>query len=122
MLLWLRLSWSEGAKRGTEGRLMAMTQTEIVRKTETAATVFRGLAWLVALVGVVWAASWVWFGFTATEPWIYGGILIEEDWESIAIGFLGAAITLVYTALAWAVATLLAGVAGYVGAKAARGA
>jgi len=75
---------------------------------------------LVALVGIVWATGWVLFGFTAVEPWWFWGAKIEESWESILFGFLGAALVLIYTSVVWAALQLGSGVAAYIGAKAGR--
>ena len=97
-----------------------MEQNEIVEKMGTVAVVLRGVAWLVALVGFVWAVGWVLFGFTATEPWWFWGAKIDENWESVMFGFLGAGLVLIYTAVVWSVLQLGGGVAAYIGVKAAR--
>jgi hypothetical protein len=91
---------------------------EVAGSAKTASDILKWLGWLVILVGGIAGAAALWFGFTAEEPWIYGGVLVEEDWESIGIGFLSAAWIAVYTGVVWALIQAVRAVIWYVLRKA----
>lgn len=83
----------------------------------TVNTVLKWVGYFIVLVGLVWAAAAIWFGFDATEPWIYGGILVDEDWQSVTLGFLSAAWILAWTGFLWSFAQVGRLVAVYLASK-----
>jgi hypothetical protein len=89
----------------------------VAKSVDTAGAVLRGVAWLVLLVGIIWAGVLVWGGFTAVEPWIWSGVVIDQDWQSISLGFLAGAAALVWGAAWWAVFTLAGGYAEHLSDK-----
>lgn len=92
--------------------------SEVTASARTASDILKWLSWIVLLLGGIFGAAALYFGFTAEEPWIYGGVLVEEDWESIGIGFLSAAYIAVYTGVVWAVIQSVRAVIWYVLRKA----
>jgi len=69
----------------------------------TASDILKWLSWLVILIGGIAGAAALFAGFDAVEPWVWNGVLVDEDWKSIGLGFLAAAWIAVYTGVVWAV-------------------
>jgi hypothetical protein len=94
-----------------------MRNSKIAKSVDTAGVILRAVAWLVLVVGVVWAVALVWAGFDAVEPWGYGAIFATEDWESIMWGFFTGSVALIWAAAQWAVLTLFGGWAAHLADK-----
>jgi hypothetical protein len=88
----------------------------VARKADNA---LRVLSWFVLLVGAIIGAWALYLGFTAVEPWtsdstMLGGFVVTEDWQSVALGFLGAAYVAVVFGTLWAFTLLGRAIAHYV--------
>lgn len=60
------------------------------------------LSWIVLLVGGLLGALALACGFDAVEPWTTSnGVVIDEDWMSIGIGVMMAAVIAVVTGTVW---------------------
>ena len=94
-----------------------MLTSEVVTSARTASDVLRWLSWLVLLIGGIAGAAVLWAGFDAVEPWSLNGYIVDEEWMSIGLGFLGAALIAVYTGVVWGLIQAVRAVIWYVTRK-----
>jgi uncharacterized membrane protein len=69
---------------------------------KTVSDILQVLSWLVLIVGGVAGAAALFAGFDVQEPWSANGYPVTDEWMSIGLGFLSAALIAVYTAVVWA--------------------
>lgn len=94
-----------------------MSDNSISRKATTAGKALGALSWLVVLVGGVLGALSLWAGFATVEPWVWHGVTIEEEWVSIGLGVVGAAVIAVLFGALWAVLQFAAVAADHLAGK-----
>jgi len=92
--------------------------SEVVESARTANDVLKYLSWLVLLIGGIAGAAALFAGFDVEEPWLLNGYPVTEEWVSIGLGFLSAALIAVYTGVVWAVIQSVRVVVWYVTRKA----